>query len=113
LIESWQALETAVAAGNADAWAAHVADEFVIVGNARVQTKAERKAAVGRGPATPPPLVAAELADFGDCIIMGAEHQPAGAKPVHVTRVFVKRDGLWLLALSYQTIIEDAVAKTN
>ncbi len=113
LIQSWQALETAVASGNGEAWAAHVADEFVIVGNTRLQTKAERTAAVSRGGSTPAPLVSAELYDFDDCIIMAAEHQPAAGKPVHVTRVFVRRNSAWLLALSYQTIIEDAPAKTN
>ena len=113
LLESWQALESAVAAGNGDAWAAHVADEFVIVGNSRVQTKEERKATVARGGSTPAPLVAAELYDFGDAIIMGAEHQPAVGKPVRVTRLFIRRNGTWLLALSYQTTIEDAEAKTN
>jgi hypothetical protein len=39
---------------------------------------------------------------------MSALHQPFTGKPVRVTRVWIKRDGAWLMAISYQTIIQAA-----
>jgi hypothetical protein len=110
VVESWQALETAVATGNGADWAPHAADEFVVVSNARVQDKAQRIAAVNGGPATPPPLVAARMFGFDDTIVMMAQHQPLTGKPVHVSRIWVKRNGAWQMAVSYQTVVQDAPA---
>jgi hypothetical protein len=110
VIASWQALERAVAAGDGTAWASHVADEFVVVGNARVQDKPARIAAVNRGGSAPAPLVSATMFDYRDAVVMTALHQPYRGKPVHVSRVWVKRDGAWLMAISYQTIIQSAKA---
>ncbi len=109
LIESWQALERAVVAGRGDDWAPHVADEFVVVGNQRIQTKAERRAAVNKGGAAPPALVSARMFDFGDTMVMTAVHQPHGPrKPTQCSRVFVKGDPVWQMAISYQTTIQAA-----
>jgi hypothetical protein len=107
LIESWKELERAVVAGKGDDWAPHVADEFVVVGNQRIQTKAERRAAVNKGGAAPPPLISARLFDFGDTMVMTAVHQPHGPrKPTRCSRVFIKGDPVWQMAISYQTTIK-------
>ena len=107
LIDSWKALERAVVAGKGDDWAPHVADEFIVVGNQRIQTKAERRAAVNKGGAAPPPLVSARMFDFGDTMVMSAVHQPHGPrKPTRCSRVFVKGDPVWQMAISYQTTIK-------
>jgi hypothetical protein len=111
LIESWQALETAVAAGKGADWAPHAAEEFMVVGPNRVQSKEQRLEAVSRAASTPSPLVSAKLYDFDDGIVMVAEHQPAAGKPIHVTRFFAKRDGVWQLVISYQTAVQDASAQ--
>jgi hypothetical protein len=58
-------------------------------------------------------LVSATLYDYGEAIVMTCQHQPHAGKPIHVTRVWVKRGVAWLLAISYQTIIQSAAAKVG
>ena len=102
-------LERAVVAGKGDDWAPHVADEFIVVGNQRIQTKAERRAAVNKGGAAPPPLDSAQMFEFGDTIVMTCRHQPhGGRKPTRVSRVFIKGEPWWQMAISYQTTIQAA-----
>lgn len=114
LIESWQMLERAVVAGKGDAWAPHVADEFIVIGNQRIQTKAERRAAVSKGGVAPPPLVWAQMFEFGDTIVMTCRHQPhGGRKPTRVSRVFIKGEPWWQMAISYQTTIQSVGAPSN
>jgi len=110
LIESWQKLERAVVAGDGEEWARYVADEFIVVGNQRIQTKAERRAAVGKGGAAPPPLLSARMHEYGDAVVMTSLHQPYGRKPTRVSRVFVKGETEWLMAISYQTTIQAPAA---
>ena len=83
-----------------------------MVGNQRIQTWAERRAAVSRGGAAPPPLMSARMFEFGDTIVMTSLHQPHGRKPTRVSRVFVKRAPEWLMAISYQTTIQAAASST-
>ena len=113
MLESWQELERAVVEGDGGAWASHVADEFMVVSNYRAQDKAVRIAAINKTRTVPPPLVSATLYDYGEAIVMTCLHQPAIGKPIHVTRVWVKRTGAWQLAISYQTIVESATAKVG
>lgn len=113
VISSWQALETAVTAHDAQGWAPHIADEFTLTNsnNDHVMTKADRMAVLdnqkqaGAGSA-PSPLVSAKMYDFPDAIVMTAQHQTGDHKPTHVTRVWIKRDGRWQMAVSQQTTIE-------
>ena len=51
--------------------------------------------------------------DYGDAIVMICLHQPPTGKPIHVTRVWIKRAGAWQMAISYQTIIQAAAAKVG
>jgi hypothetical protein len=39
---------------------------------------------------------------------MISRHKPDRGKPLHVTRVWIKRDGKWVETLSYQTAIQGA-----
>ena len=120
IIASWQALETGVTNHDAAAWSPHIAEEFTMLGstNDHPLTKADRIATLnlqkqtGRGTA-PAPLISAQMFDFGDSVIMTSLHQPYTGKPVHVTRLWIKRDGKWLLTISYQTTIQAAFAKTS
>jgi ketosteroid isomerase-like protein len=107
-LKVWQAIETAVSKGNGAAFAPLVADDFTVVGNYRAQDKPTRIAAINRGPVTPAPLVSASLYDAVDVVVMTAVHQPRTGKPIRMSRVFIKRNGAWLMAISYQTIIENA-----
>ena len=43
---------------------------------------------------------------------MACEHQPFHGKAARVSRVFIKRDGRWLMAMSFQTTRQDAEVKT-
>jgi hypothetical protein len=118
IFTSWQELETQVTAHNAAGWAPHAAEEFVQVSSnsdhpldkaARMAVLDKQKqAGVGAAPA---PLVSAEMFDFGDSVVMKALHQPYHGKPIRVSRVWIKRDGNWVMAISYQTTIQAAPAK--
>ena len=118
IIASWQALETGVTAHDAEAWAPHIAEEFVQISSnsdhpiskaGRMETLNKQKAS-GVGSA-PSPLVSAKMFDFGDAVIMTCLHQPQSGKPVHVSRLWIKRDGKWIMSISYQTAIQAAAAK--
>jgi len=116
-LASWQALEMAVMTHDPEEWARHVADEFLVVGAARRHSKADRKAVLAEqqrtnAHAAPAPLTWAELVDFPEAIVMRCEHQPFHGKANRVSRVFVKRDGQWLMAVSFQTTRQDAEEKT-
>jgi len=118
IIASWQALETGVTAHDAEAWAPHIADEFVQISSnsdhviskaGRIETLNKQKASgVGSAPA---PLVSAKMFDFGDAVIMTCLHQPYSGKPIHVSRLWIKRDGKWIMSISYQTTIQAGTAK--
>jgi hypothetical protein len=118
IIASWQALETGVTAHDAAAWAPHVADEFVQISSnsdhpitkaGRIETlNKQKQSGVGSAPS---PLVSAKMFDFGDAVIMTCLHQPYSGKPVHVSRLWIKRDGNWIMSISYQTTIQAGVSK--
>ena len=120
IIASWQALETGVTDHDAAAWSPHIADEFVMLGssNDHPLTKADRIATLnlqkqtGHGSA-PAPLVSAQMFDFGDAVVMTCHHQPYTGKPVHVTRLWIKRNGQWIMSISYQTTVQAAPAKAG
>jgi hypothetical protein len=119
IITSWQELETGVTNHEAAAWAPHIAEEFTMLGssNDHPLTKADRIATInlqkqtGFGSA-PAPLVSAQMFDFGDAVIMTCLHQPYKGKPVRVSRLWIKRDGHWIMSISYQTTIQAAAAKS-
>lgn len=113
VIKSWQQLETAVTAHDSQGWAPHIADEFTLTNsnNDHVMTKADRMAILDKQKArgvgsAPAPLVSGKMFDFGDTIVMTAQHQLGDHKPTHVTRVWIKRDNRWQMAISQQTTIE-------
>ena len=116
-LASWQRLEIAVMQHDAATWAQQVADEFTVVGAARRHSKADRKAVIEEqkrsdANSAPAPLVSARLFGFPDAMVMTCEHQPFHGKAAQVSRVFVKRDGAWLMAVSYQTSRHDAPVKS-
>jgi hypothetical protein len=114
---SWQQLERAVMRHDPDEWARHVADEFVVVGAARRHSKRDRYEVIAEQRRTdansaPAPLVSARLDRFGDAMLMRCEHQPFHGKAARVSRLFVRRDGLWQMAVSFQTMRQDAPVVT-
>jgi hypothetical protein len=110
VVASYMALESAAVAHNAAEWSAHVADEFAAVSSNSDQQldKPSRMAGLEKekmGGVAPTPLVSARMFDFGDAIIMTSRHKPDRGNPLHITRVWIKRDGQWVETLSYQTAI--------
>jgi len=120
IIASWQALETGVTNHDAAMWSPHVADEFTMLGssNDHPLTKADRIATLNlqkqtRFGSAPAPLVSAQMFDFGDAVVMTCLHQPYAGKPVHVSRLWIKRNGQWVMSISYQTTIQAAPSKAG
>jgi hypothetical protein len=115
VIGDYQAVERAVAAHNSAAWAAHIADEFFAVtsNSDHPLDKAARMAGLDNQKVAgiaPFPLVSARMFEFGDTMVMTSLQQPEKGLPLHVTRVWVKRNGTWLEAYSYQTTIRGAIS---
>ena len=50
--------------------------------------------------------------DIGDTVVVTCLHQPYHGKPVHVSRIWIKRDGKWVMSISYQTTIQAAPPKS-
>jgi hypothetical protein len=109
----FMALQTATVAHDSKTWGRYVADEFEAANSNSNQTLTkygrmqdlERNKMAGYRPM---PVVQMRILDFGTAAILISKHQPPDASPVHITRVWVKRDGNWMEAASYQTRIEDA-----
>jgi hypothetical protein len=51
--------------------------------------------------------------DFHDSVVMTCLHQPYTGKPVHVSRLWIKRDSQWVMVISYQTTIQAAATKAD
>ena len=90
-----------------------VADEFVAVSSNsdKVSDKRGRMEDFDHsknGGVAPTPLTSARMSDFGDAVLMRSEHKPVRGKPLHVTRIWIKRKGNWVEALTYQTSVAAA-----
>ena len=112
----FMALQTYTVAHDAKNWGSYVADEFEAANSNSDQTltKRGRMEDLARSKMagyTPMPVVEMRVLDFGTAAILISKHQPPNAKPVHITRIWVKRGGHWMEAASYQTRIEDAAAR--
>jgi hypothetical protein len=117
VIKSWQALETAVSVGDAEAWAPHFADEFVVIrsGGTAPVTKQDRIAQLReqkqKGTAGAPGQLAPDhtrMFTIGGTVVMNCNTLPRAGKPSHVTRVWVKRGDMWVMTVSFQTTIQAA-----
>jgi hypothetical protein len=56
----------------------------------------------------PSPFVSGRLDRFGNAMLMRCEHQPFHGKAARVSRVFVRREALWQMAVSFQTTRTEA-----
>jgi Domain of unknown function (DUF4440) len=116
VILAYIALENSVVARDVEKWASLIADEFAALSSNsnKLLDKATRKSELARSTLaglSPTPLSSARMFDFGDAVVMESEHQPDRGKPLHVTRVWVKRGGGWVETLSYQTSIQSATSR--
>ena len=111
VIHTYQAVERAVTAHDSAAWGSHIADEFFAVtsNSDRPLDKSTRMAGLDNQKVAgiaPFPLESARMLEFGDTMIMTSRQKPLRGVPLHVTRVWFKRNGAWLEAYSYQTTIQ-------
>lgn len=114
ILAEWQKTKVDEWHPDADDWATHIADEFMIINNGSARNKPDRVAlakkeqAAGIG-APGAPIVSMTMHDFGDTAVMITHHVPyQGGKPYYNVRVFVNRDGHWPLVWSQQTTIQSA-----
>ena len=112
-IASWQGVMRAMADSNAGAYSPLISDEFTATDtfHDRPFTKADRLAQINKQKTTgvraaPQELVAAEMFDFGETVMMIAKEQRPGGKFYFNTRMWVKRDSRWQMLFSFNTQIE-------
>ena len=114
IIATFQALETAVTRNDPNEWIKYVADEFVVTRTRQHPTdKAARVAFMKTQQAINAETFVAEVTYLkfwvlGDAAIMRADHVMPGNRrpPYRATRLWVKRDGRWQMAVSQQTTIQ-------
>src|ERR1700733_3718782 len=115
VVAAYSKLETAAMAHNSAVFATLVGDEFVAASSNSNKLYDKR----GRmddfdhakmAGVAPTPLVSARMFNFGDAVLMTSEHKPDRGKPLHVTRLWLKRNGSWMERLSYQTSVAAATA---
>jgi uncharacterized protein DUF4440 len=116
VVSAYQSLETSAHAADAAHWGDHVADEFVLVSSNsdRSMDKATRIAGLrkaSKGGVSPTRLISAQMVDMGDAVVMRSRHEPDKGSPLQITRVWVKRNNVWMATLSYQTSIAKSIAK--
>jgi len=112
IITAYSKLETAAMAHNSAVFATVVGDEFVAASSNsnKISGKRERMEDFDHSKnagVAPTPLLSARLFDFGDAVLMTSQHQPDRGKPLHVTRIWVKRNGSWVETVSYQTSVKN------
>jgi hypothetical protein len=112
-IASWQGVMRAMAESDADAYAPLIADEFTATDtfHDRPFNKADRVAQINKQKTTgrraaPQELLAGDMFDFGETVMMVAHEQRPGGKSYFNTRMWVKRDGRWQMLFSFNTQIE-------
>jgi hypothetical protein len=114
VVNSFQAVEKAFIAHDADEWAKHIAEEFVLFGSGRAPiAKSGRIATIKRqkdsnAAVTVGEVDAMRLAVYDDGAAMVATHtMPDGSRPPYrAARVWVRRNGQWQMAISVQTNIK-------
>jgi hypothetical protein len=114
--QAYSKLETAAMAHNSAAFAIMVADEFIAASSNsnKIYDKRGRMEDFDHakvGGVAPTPLASARMFDFSGAVLMISEHNPDRGKPLHVTRLWIRRDGAWVEALSYQTSVQAAAAR--
>ena len=113
VIRAYQELEISAEERDIALWSARIADEFVAASSNsdRLFDKPSRIAGLQRNTMrglSPTPLTNGRIYDFDRVAVMVSEHVPDRGRPLHVTRVWVERDGQWVETLSYQTARQGA-----
>lgn len=119
ILATWQKTKMEEWHYDADGWDKDIADEFLIINNTTMRTKAERmviarKQEADKVGAPGDPITKMQIFDFGpNAAVMISDHVPyRGGKPYHNVRVIVWREGRWQLVISQQTSVKDAAPVT-
>jgi hypothetical protein len=113
VITAFQTMETAVTHNDAEEWAKHVAAEFTVYRtHQHPTTKAARIGFIEAQRQINAQTFVAEIKwmklwVLGDAAVMRADHIMPGNRrpPYRATRIWIKRDGRWQMAVSQQTTI--------
>ena len=113
---AFSALETSVTAHDAKRWGSMIGDEFTALSSNSdklldKKTRMAELAQASMAGLVPLPVVWAKMTELGNAIVMESMHQPLTGKPLHATRIWVKRGDNWVETVSYQTTILAAPAK--
>lgn len=116
VLKSYMALQSATVYHQSEIWGKYVADEFSAASSNsnKVLDKKGRMADLERSKMSgyaPMPVVTMKLFDFGDTFILVSHHQPPNGNAMHITRLWIKRNGQWMEVASYQTRIQASPAK--
>ena len=114
IVNTYQAIVKAIVAHDAAEWGKHVADEFMLYDSGRAPiTKPGRMETIERQKETAAAVTVGEvqamrLAVYGDGAVMTtSEATPADSRRSYrATRIFVRRNGQWLIAISAHTDVE-------
>jgi hypothetical protein len=114
VLNSFLAIEKASIAHDAQEWSKHVADEFMLYRSGRAPTdKAARIAAIERQkqagtPASVGEIQTVRLSVYGDAAAMIATQMVPdnSCPPYRAARIWVRRNGQWLMTISVQTDIQ-------
>lgn len=113
VVSMWQAVERTVLTNDVDAWIPNFTDDFLFVtpDGGEPLNKADRIAMINELKRTNTTLIPAEVVSmkvwvFGDTAVMRSEHKPLHGRTLHVTRLFLKRNGHWQIAFGQQTAVE-------
>jgi hypothetical protein len=112
VINTFQTIMKAIVAHDVNEWAKHIADDFVAYASGRAPiAKSVRIAAIERqqeGNATVRvgEVQTMRLAVYGDSAVMIATDVDEARPPYRAARVFVKRGGQWLMAISVHTDVK-------
>jgi hypothetical protein len=112
VVNAFQTIMKAIVARNADEWAKHVADDFVVYASGKTPiAKTGRIATIEQQKESDAVVKVGEvrtmrLAVYGDSAVMTATDVDEGRPPYRAARIFVKRDGRWLMAISAHTDVK-------
>jgi hypothetical protein len=112
VINTFQTTMKAVVAHDANEWAMHVADEFVAYASGRAPiAKSVRIGTIERQKESNATVRVGEvqtmwLAVYGDGAVMTATDVDEARPPYRAARVFIRRDGQWLMAISAHTDVK-------
>jgi hypothetical protein len=113
IVDMWKGVERTVLTNDVEAWIPGFTDDFLFVtpDGGTPLNKADRVTMIKELKRTNTTLIPAKVESmqvwaFGDAAVMRSEHKPLHGRVLHVTRIFVKREGRWQIAFGQQTAVE-------